>query len=222
MNGYRPHSYIPNTARMLNIGDVATSDHLGFSISNSVAVIKVPDEVHSALMDDCLEWASGSDRPLFSGAVTQWIACLNGEEDVKLHQFREVSPGYITTTEDTEGKFIGLHLDNWDGRELLARGAARNRLCINIGPSARHLLIVPYTVRRVLQTNAPSIELAHSQFKDWLFGFQPSIPVFWVRIDPGYAYIAPTENVVHDGSSWGQMDCSIVLTALGRFKPPLW
>jgi hypothetical protein len=44
-------------------------------------------------------------------------------------------------------------------------------------------------------------------------------PVLRLRIQPGEAYIAPTENVVHDGSSMEMSVADISLSLRGRLGP---
>jgi hypothetical protein len=41
-----------------------------------------------------------------------------------------------------------------------------------------------------------------------------------VRIDPGEAYIAPTDYLVHDGDSTGKSLPDVNYALLGRFVPP--
>jgi hypothetical protein len=47
----------------------------------------------------------------------------------------------------------------------------------------------------------------------------PGYPVIRLRIDPGEAYILPTDNLVHDASTEGNVYPDITLTYLGRFVP---
>ena len=46
----------------------------------------------------------------------------------------------------------------------------------------------------------------------------PDYPVIRLRIAPNEAYIAPTENIIHDGSTLGKMYFDICLTIRGKFK----
>jgi len=45
----------------------------------------------------------------------------------------------------------------------------------------------------------------------------PNYPVVRVRLRPGEAYIAPTENILHDGSSAGVGNVNHYLSLRGRF-----
>jgi hypothetical protein len=48
----------------------------------------------------------------------------------------------------------------------------------------------------------------------------PDYPVTALTIHPGEAYIAATENLIHDGSSMGLTDPDVLFTILGEFTPP--
>ena len=45
----------------------------------------------------------------------------------------------------------------------------------------------------------------------------PNYPVARLRIDPGEAYILPTDNLIHDASTEGTRCPDITLTFLGFF-----
>jgi hypothetical protein len=47
----------------------------------------------------------------------------------------------------------------------------------------------------------------------------PDYPVISVAVAPGEGYIAPTENVIHDGTTAGTTKPDVTLTLLGRFRP---
>ena len=47
----------------------------------------------------------------------------------------------------------------------------------------------------------------------------PDVPVIRCRLAPGEAYVAPTENLVHDGSSVGQSDIDEQFTIRGHIRP---
>ena len=49
---------------------------------------------------------------------------------------------------------------------------------------------------------------------------RPEYPVIRLRINPGEAYILPTDNLIHDASTEGKTFPDITLTFLGYFEPP--
>ena len=46
-----------------------------------------------------------------------------------------------------------------------------------------------------------------------------TMPIIRCRLAPGEAYVAPTENLVHDGSSVGQSDIDEQFTIRGHIRP---
>jgi hypothetical protein len=122
-------------------------------------------------------------------------------------------------------RFIGLHIDNWDRTNLNSRHLATNRICINIGKGDRYLIFLPVSLMEIVYL------LAQEMGPDWEpsrryteIGRQfmerfPDMPAVRYRLAPGEAYIAPTENLVHDGSSLGQTEIDEQFTIRGHIRP---
>jgi hypothetical protein len=129
----------------------------------------------------------------------------------------------VTTDPDTHG-FIGLHVDSWYWRdfELSRREHAPNRICVNLGLGDRFFLYmnVPIGDMFELVKNADSLPVRSygpsEVAKDFMKSF-PSYPVVRVRVRPGEAYVAPTENITHDASSIDTKVTDIALSIRGRF-----
>ena len=123
------------------------------------------------------------------------------------------------------GRYIGLHVDNWDGANLDSRDLATNRICINMGEDDRHFLFLPFSLMEIARVI--SMEMG----PDWeapgrytVLGRQfmerfPNVPVIRCSLAPGEAYVAPTENLVHDGSTVGQRDKDESFTIRGHIRP---
>ena len=122
-------------------------------------------------------------------------------------------------------RFIGLHVDSWDRLDIHSLHLATNRICMNVGNGDRYFLFVPISLMDMASL------LAEEGGPDWQtprryteIGRQfmarfPDMPVLRCRIAPGEAYIAPTENLVHDGSSLGQSDSDEQFTIRGHIRP---
>ena len=128
------------------------------------------------------------------------------------------------TTRGSRGQRIGLHVDNWSHGEALDRGNSDNRICVNIGSTPRRLLFLPVplasaaaSLERLGAREAPV--LGPTDIARLYMRSHPHVPVFSVQIDPGHAYIAPTENIIHDGSTRGSNHDDLFVTYLGRFAP---
>jgi hypothetical protein len=122
-------------------------------------------------------------------------------------------------------RFIGLHVDSWDRMDLNSRHFATNRICLNIGKDARYFIFLP-----VLLAEIASL-LTQEMGPDWqpsrrytTIGRQfmerfPDVPAVRCWLAPGEAYIGPTENLVHDGSSLGQSEMDEQFTIRGHIRP---
>ncbi|MCA1869584.1 hypothetical protein HW571_28650 [Agrobacterium genomosp. 3] len=135
-----------------------------------------------------------------------------------------MSGGRNTTTRDKENRIVGLHLDTFDKAPMERRCEARNRIAINVGTDGRYLLFVPCTAWRL-------VEIARREGYDWSetalldhrvfvrsFFHDVRPPVFRVRIEPGEGYLAPTENMLHDGSTFSSSAEDLTLVWLGYFR----
>jgi hypothetical protein len=122
------------------------------------------------------------------------------------------------------GRYNGLHVDNWDQLNLDSRHLATNRICINLGQEDRYFLFLPFPLMDI------AVALSKEIGAQWkvperytLIGRQfmerfPDVPAVRCRLGPGEAYIAPTENLVHDGSSVGQSNMDEQFTIRGHIR----
>src|SRR5205807_3464882 len=131
--------------------------------------------------------------------------------------------GYIPITGDKfDARRIGLHLDGWSELPADQRSDAPNRLCVNLGDEARRLLFINLPLRQLMaHLMAAGSNLQGSGPTDIGRLFMrtfPSYPVVSVEVHPGEAYIAPTEDVIHDGASDRMKAADVTLTFLGHFR----
>ena len=135
----------------------------------------------------------------------------------------KIPPGTPTMTTGRDGRLTGLHVDSWYRSELEGRASSPNRLSINLGVHDRYLLFVNLPLRSV----AAHVARAHGETKlaDSSFALPrefarlfPGYPVVKLRIAPGEAYIAPTENVIHDGYAERTGGIDLRFTCRGYFR----
>ncbi|WP_416483437.1 hypothetical protein [Streptomyces sp. CL12] len=132
------------------------------------------------------------------------------------------SPGdRLTTTEDhTTGRRIGLHVDNFDRLSYSARHQGRRRLCLNLGPGPRYLLICDHDVQEICRALYADTDLKrhfpHTEdVRRYVVAGHP-LRCLRIRLEPGDGYIAPTEFLPHDGSTAGIDKPSVAAFWLGR------
>lgn len=116
-----------------------------------------------------------------------------------------VCPGdSVTSTHDsTTGLRIGLHVDNFDRLPYPQRHEGRRRLCLNLGPGSRYLLLADQDIQqicRALGIDRPR-HYPHTQdLRRYVADGRP-LHCLRIRLEPGDGYIAPTELLPHDGST---------------------
>jgi hypothetical protein len=104
------------------------------------------------------------------------------------------------------------------------RDRSPNRICVNLGCEDRHFLFSPVPVEQMqasLQTiGEPRNACAYGTqlAREFLAAF-PAIPILRLCVRPGEAYVAPTERLAHDVSTWGRSTIDLALHVLGRFEP---
>lgn len=130
-------------------------------------------------------------------------------------------PGRITMTKavDQDAR-IGLHIDRWDRLSVAELEQSSNRISINLGPVDRHFIFLNQTASgmasmlgRANLRVAPDVGAIGTAFMSAF----PEYPIVRLCLRPGEAYVAPTENILHDGSSAGVLETNHYLSVRGRF-----
>ncbi|MFJ5834492.1 hypothetical protein [Streptomyces sp. NPDC093089] len=131
-------------------------------------------------------------------------------------------PGMRTTTDNyRDGRLIGLHLDNWDKLPYGRKATGRRRLALNLGPGDRFIILGSLDAEAVCRVVHPdSYERRHPHTDDYRAYVAAGHPLRCVRIRlaPGEGYVAPTEYLLHDGSTEGQDKTSAMAFWLGHWR----
>ncbi len=135
-------------------------------------------------------------------------------------------PGLSTATIDNKrGCRNGLHTDNWDGLPLTKKQDSTNRICVNLGLDSRYFLFLNLTEMEIFEMlgcresdiNKPWTRQLTNEF----MRRYPKYPVVKLRIAPGEAYIAPTENMIHDASTAEMKHLDIKVMMRGYYRIPV-
>ena len=124
-----------------------------------------------------------------------------------------------TVTRNKAKEFIGLHVDNWDNRSISTRTESRSRICVNLGPGHRYFLFSPV---RFIDASVeggvnPDLFSAATELGRTFLKNNPETPIFRLKLEPGFAYLAPTESTIHDGSTIDSTEASDTLVCFGKF-----
>jgi len=214
-----------------------------WQIGSDIGVIRIPDaimEPFEAIFEefgtrevlDKARYRDHTTHPRWAEAYEQLSSHL-----LKLYSLRDhgativrlasAHPGMRTVTKDeVKGKseyfYVGLHLDTWEKIPMRERSHARNRICVNMGREARQFLFVNLPVAQMhemLRRGEPD-SVADYYGTDLGLEFMrafPGYPVVKLTIGPREAYIAPTDNLIHDATSIGKRYPDIGLHILGYF-----
>ncbi|MDH6120327.1 hypothetical protein [Kitasatospora sp. GAS204B] len=125
----------------------------------------------------------------------------------------------LTTTPNyRDGRRIGLHLDNWDKLTYAAKHTGRRRLCINLGPGSRYLLLGDTDIQAICRAVHQDYATRYPHTDDLRAYVAAGRPLrcLRIRLEPGEGYVAPTEYLPHDGSTDGQQHSTAAFW-LGRW-----
>lgn len=126
-----------------------------------------------------------------------------------------------TTINRDNGLRLGLHFDSWDMLPMPERASSRYRMAVNVGTSERAFLFVAKSgLEILLQAGTSDVRVRNATS---LFRIScaeaPRMRVYRLRVPPGWAYVAPTDNLPHDGSTVGASRIDFSLHALADFRP---
>lgn len=213
-----------------------------WNVANDVAVIRIPKELISpfeamlenhGVREKCAasEYSSVSKHKSWAKTlegISEYVANISSEKPADVIYFRLADPGHLTLTKDEFGaegqRFAGIHIDSWDRLPLRLRHKSRNRLCINLSREARYSLFINLPLMSMFNhLGLPDPQYFFEDFRGLYLGQRfmrrcPNYPVVRLQIEPGEAYLLPTDNLVHDASTEGNRFADITLTYLGYFN----
>ncbi len=134
-------------------------------------------------------------------------------------------PGLPTATLYDRSGLNGLHIDSWYADPFDRRELSPGRMSINLGREARYFLYINLSFTQILEAlrargfcYGPGSRMTLEP-RNAFMQLYPDYAVVKVRIRPGEAYVAPTENLLHDASTQGKTQFDIHLSARADFGP---
>jgi hypothetical protein len=233
---YTSNAYVPkNDWRVLTTpeqNDLFSNEVKRYS--EQISIIKCAKNPFNTLIDLGLNTISTlEDSVKFSGNEYFSEALCDIFEPV-LSQIKSIQDTHInmiayrpkalyTVTENEQGKLIGLHVDNWCRKPLAIREESQNRVCLNVGRSPRYFLFNRLNIKAIhskcqhQSLISKDTENIHEILNAY-FAHYSDDPIIRIKLNPGEAYIAPTELIIHDGSSLGQSVCDLQVTIRGHIS----
>ncbi|WEB38780.1 hypothetical protein MOV08_05315 [Streptomyces yunnanensis] len=159
--------------------------------------------------------------PFQDGLPLEQLAQPLGDADAEYLGQALAEPGMATTTNNyQDGRLIGLHLDNWDKLRFADKHTGRRRLCLNLGPGTRYIILGDIDAQatcRAIYPTAYAHRYPHTDDYRAYVASGRSFRIVRIRLAPGEGYLAPTEYLPHDGSTDGAPLPSAAAFWLGRW-----
>jgi len=232
--------FIPkNTWRNISESEINALDlnDTDYHYQKKIEIIKIPDDLLSPMLDlskththsesdykkalETIEFLHIKSK-LLNHIYESYLFQMKGFFDQGLN-IAQPSQFETTTINKSTQTFTGLHLDSWDRLETNQRSQARNRICINIGSQDRWLLFINLSLSTIFHLSNIPPEETHfynqrtTELIQLFMKNNPNYPVLKLCIRPGEAYLAPTENMIHDGCNLENKNLDISWTFLGYF-----
>ncbi len=157
--------------------------------------------------------------------VVEFVSSLTqaGVDACKVAGVRAQRCDCATSTRGGNDKLVGIHVDSWFDSSLEGRENGPSRLTLNLGLGDRYFLFINLTLRRIAEVlgvagseERKRLDLGRALGVAFMRIF-PLYPVVRLRVAPGEAYLAPTESILHDGSTFGSAHLDLSLTLHGPF-----
>lgn len=174
--------------------------------------------------------------PAFRAALSTFSVALEKrfqvQNDLELLGVSTKPPGLPTATfNKTSGFRPGMHVDSWDSSDSsvlgrsgrgLGRAEARNRIAINLGAEPRSFIFLNAALSRLAANMGidPTDDVSVERLGREALRMSPTDRLTRISIKRGEAYIAPTENLLHDATTLERDRIDISLTFLASFFLP--
>jgi len=215
--------------------EMLLADEFDPDYTKTIGIIKLPDSLIDLLKKFNLSHVTSitelrdkisQDSSLFEMIKTGFKNVIDHHSFVEngyvIHDILVNDGNRLTTTINLDnGKFTGLHIDFWDGLKLNQIEDARNRISFNLGEEPRYFTFINKTVVQLhaeLQSHFGNEHFNQDKLLKHFLKNNPDYPIVKVKVEPYEAYIAPTENLIHDGSTLGSKHKDIQLFTRGYFS----
>lgn len=192
----------------------------GYTPTRDIRVFTIPPWLHRLLWDLDLGrmiedpgFSTTIRDPLFerfcveAGSVLEALGIPSRKMAVRFQKSGGgKAEGHSATFDPQYETFVGLHVDNFERRPIDTRHLSFPRVVVNLGLEPRSFVFINLPLINLL---APS-GIAHSresyQRYSWAYPLAhrfmasvPDYPAIRLLLRPGEGYVAPTQNLIHDG-----------------------
>ena len=194
-----------------------------------VAILEMPEAVMQPLRSIALPESAPvqgtpvntADADAAIGRALEYLApYIESTEDFVIHGVRvQRSPVVTATTHSMSGglSFIGMHVDRWHHGDYGC--GVHSQFSVNLGNRDRFFTFVNLPVHVLKDHYGDPVEGWLTIGRDFV-AKNGGYPLVRLRLRPGEAYLAPTENLIHDVSLSGSPLPDICFNLRGRFHLP--
>lgn len=229
---YHPNSYLPSQFRTLTEEEevllICNYENCPDNINECVALFKSPETLVDSISNSKI-CSFENTRSYYSYLsenknllndidieLQKFIGPLQRDDYKKFLGFSIAKPVLSTGRDIKTDKYFGLHIDT--SGQPFGEFNRPNRILINCGNSVRHFYFINLNVENLIPKVGLEVKSGMELCASFLEKF-PDYPVISLKLLPGYGYIAPTDNIIHDGSTIDVEGNDYVVSLLGNFNP---
>lgn len=165
-------------------------------------------------------------------AINVWLASFSGDKPFHFHcigsNFPNIEMVACNTTKLPAGfkpsdiRYMGMHNDGTAQMTIYTAHRFGNRISINLGKDTRAFLFVNLSMVQAINMLKKKMDVKKSHVNianipGFFFKHYPDYPIIKVQQKPYQYYIAPTDNIFHDGSTLGNKALDITMSYFGGF-----
>jgi len=118
---------------------------------------------------------------------------------------------------------FGLHFDRSSGASLFEKKLNKSRISINLGQEHRYIMFINLGIEKVFELvkqHKPEIDetIDEVDLASHFFELYPDYPVIRYRQERFQCYVAPTDYIIHDGSTLNKTTKDRSMVYLGYFN----
>jgi hypothetical protein len=194
----------------------------GSALRYNVALIRLPAALLEGHLLTGVKWQeSDARRRDLKARMDEICRLLSSTPEALQHKgtFKGVrgKTSLHTTRNPSDKRLVGLHVDQIDHEPIATVERAMNRFCVNLGPVRRWFVFLPVALESVVKAcRLTERDVLRSGYFHRTVQKHAGLIVCRIPIEPGDAYIAPTQIMLHDGQSDSQ-DGERLYTVVGPF-----
>lgn len=154
---------------------------------------------------------------------------LSSKRDYKFHRITKAMPNRETITchyIDEKFIYIGLHIDQSKPFTIHSAYKSGNRISINLSKEPRELAFINLSLIQIFNMLKDKMDTEKTlvdpdNISSYFFKHYPDYPTTKVQLKPYQYYVAPTDNFLHDATTFGSKEIDITIVYTGVFDMPV-